>query len=355
MHRGCERLRALLVDPGSAADLDAACWDVVVRAARRSGVLARLAVRLSRHGVEAPTEVQRHLDAELRIAEAHRGNVRWEVRRIAEALGSANIEFALLKGAAYALGDLPPAEGRIFEDVDILVRRDRLEAAESALGVHGWVTTHRHPYDQRYYRKWMHELPPLQHVRRNTSLDVHHTLLPLTAPLTPNAQRLWADLRSLPGWPGVKWPCPEDLVLHASAHLFFDGAFENGLRDLLDIDDLLRHFSTDPNFWNALVARARVMNLEVPLADALYWVRRLLATPVPDDAMSGLERASRWRRAVVRPLFAEGLRPDHPLCTRHWTRFAHWLLYVRSHFVRMPPYMVVPHLVRKALRPGPAE
>ena len=31
-----------------------------------------------------------------------------------------------------------------------------------------------------------------------------------------------------------------------------------------------------------------------------------------------------------------------------WTGLARWLLYVRSHYLRMPLSLVVPHLVRKA-------
>jgi hypothetical protein len=26
----------------------------------------------------------------------------------------------------------------------------------------GWAATHHDAYDQRYYRQWMHELPPMQ-------------------------------------------------------------------------------------------------------------------------------------------------------------------------------------------------
>ena len=34
----------------------------------------------------------------------------------------------------------------------------------------GWATTHHSPYDQRYYRTWMHELPPLRHAVRGSIL-----------------------------------------------------------------------------------------------------------------------------------------------------------------------------------------
>ena len=54
----------------------------------------------------------------------------------------------------------------------------------------GWATTHHDPYDQRYYRRWMHELPPMLHIRRMTLLDVHHAIVPATADLKPSSEAL---------------------------------------------------------------------------------------------------------------------------------------------------------------------
>jgi hypothetical protein len=352
LNRACNQLVRLLVEPDAAGRLSAEGWDGIVRVARRSGLLGRLAVRLEDRDVEVPGEVRRHLESEWRIAAAHHGNVRWEVRRIVEALGTEEIPFLVLKGAAYVVADLPPARGRVFEDVDILVHREQLAAAESALGVHGWVTTHRHPYDQRYYRQWMHELPPMRHVRRGSSLDVHHRLLPLTAPLQPDPGLLWEAAGPLADWPGAHVPATTDLVLHAAAHLFFDGAFENGLRDLLDIDELLRAGGAEPGFWDRLVDRGAAMDLALPLADALCWSERLLGTPVPDSVRPARRRRS-WpgERQLMDTAFAHGLRPEHPLCGGFRNTIARQFLYVRSHRLRMPLWRVVPHLVRKAVRP----
>jgi len=55
------------------------------------------------------------------------------------------------------------------------------------LMLEGWVSGHRSAYDQRYYRKWMHEIPPMTHIRRQTVLDLHHNILPETARLRTRA------------------------------------------------------------------------------------------------------------------------------------------------------------------------
>ncbi|WP_164045505.1 nucleotidyltransferase family protein, partial [Serratia marcescens] len=65
-------------------------------------------------------------------------------------------------------------------DLDILVPRDRLDEVEAALLAAGWEWVKPDPYDDAYYRRWMHELPPLIHRERDRMIDVHHTILPLT-------------------------------------------------------------------------------------------------------------------------------------------------------------------------------
>jgi hypothetical protein len=47
-------------------------------------------------------------------------------------------------------------------------------------------------------------------------------------------------------------------------------------------------------------------------------------------------------------LFSRAFRPDHPQCKLPYTDLALGILYVRSHLLRMPLYLLLPHLVRKA-------
>ena len=47
-------------------------------------------------------------------------------------------------------------------------------------------------------------------------------------------------------------------------------------------------------------------------------------------------------------LLALALRPQHPDCDTWLSRCARRALYLRSHLIRMPLHLLVPHLVRKA-------
>jgi hypothetical protein len=44
------------------------------------------------------------------------------------------------------------------------------------------------------------------------------------------------------------------------------------------------------------------------------------------------------------------LLPEHPDHPRRWKGVAQWLLYIRSHYLRMPPHLLIAHLARKSWR-----
>ncbi|HPZ83074.1 MAG TPA: galactitol-1-phosphate 5-dehydrogenase, partial [Thermogutta sp.] len=58
-------------------------------------------------------------------------------------------------------------------------------------------------FDQLYYRRWMHELPPLIHAERDRMIDVHHAILPLTHRIRPDMAAMLADARPLPERAGL--------------------------------------------------------------------------------------------------------------------------------------------------------
>ena len=159
--------------------------------------------------------------------------MRWELNRIERALKHLRFPILLLKGAAYVAAGLP-ARGRLVSDIDIMVPRQALDGAEAALEAAGWRPIKLDPYDQRYYRTWMHELPPLVHPERGTVVDLHHTILPPTSRLKPDPAKLWSAAQPLGTGP-LHVLAPPDMVPHSAAHLFHDGDLRLSLRDLVDM------------------------------------------------------------------------------------------------------------------------
>jgi hypothetical protein len=347
-------LLAALTRPETVTERSIEELDLLVRVARMASLEARLCHLLSDCGEleTLPDRPRRHLEAAAVVSSRQQEMARWEVAQIHRALYPAGIPVVLLKGAAYVVAGLPCARGRLFTDVDILVPRAALGETERALFVNGWVNQGHDAYDQSYYRRWMHELPPLTHVMRKSTLDVHHTILPPTARLKPDPARLLADAVPVAGHDDLYVLAPTDMVLHSATHLFHDGELENGLRDLTDLDDLLRHFGRNPEFWPDLVTRARLMDLMRPLYHGLRYVSAFLQTPIPEPVVKDLSAAGPAKplRPLVDALFHRGLAPHHWRCDDALSGTARWLLYVRSHYLRMPLHLLVPHLVRKAIK-----
>jgi hypothetical protein len=329
------QLAGLLADPAGASQLRD--WTGLVSAARAESLIGTLGWRLA--DIAIPEKLAGLLDQARREAAHARTRALWEVEMARRALAPLAIPLILLKGSAYAAAGLSAGQGRSIGDLDILVPRDRLEPVQEALLAAGWEWVKQDPYDDQYYRRWMHELPPLIHGERDRMIDVHHTILPPTARRKPDAEAMIAA--SLPLEQGLRVLCPADMVVHSAAHLFADGDLAGGLRNLWDIDRLLRDFaSADSQFWVGLESRAELHDLSSAVHRAARLANDLYGTPIPES----------WRvRDRADPLFKARLlaRNGWGQATRPWLRLG---FYVRSHWMRMPLPMLARHLWTKARR-----
>lgn len=345
-------LLAALRAPRGLAQVPAREWYPLLMAARRTGLIGTLAARAEAAGVleRLLPSARDALIAGRQGADQYETMLRWETNRVRRALMDCGEPAILLKGAAYEILGLPSSRGRLTGDIDILVRRPALDVVEASLRAHGWQPTELDAYDQRYYRHYMHELPPLQHGGRGTVVDVHHTIAPPTSRIAIAGEMLWPGARPT-GISGLFTLAPADMTLHAIIHLFHEGNIGAGLRDLVDIDGLLRHFGAVPGFWDELLARAREFSAGRILFYGLRYPEMLLDTPIPEAVRNA---AAQW--APARPFV--GLMDWLVLraLLRHrgraGARLADRLLYVRSHWRRMPPLMLARHLTRKLIVRG---
>lgn len=330
---------------------DAQDWASLISQARRANLAARMKQAVDAAGVSPPSAICWQLEGAAKAQRQRARAMALESRRVIQALRGSGVDGVLLKGAAYLVADLPAATARQFGDIDILVAEADLVAAEAALMGGGWISLGVQAYDRRYYREWMHEIPPLTHISRGSVVDMHHTIVPPTSAFRVDGAKLLGAARTVAHDQQLRVLQPVDMVLHSMVHLFTDGEFENGLRDLLDLWDLLRHFERlNPAFWDELFQRADSLGLGRPLHHALDHLERLAGPMVPSHLRGHLRRLqpSAPTRLVMRMLLAVALRPMHPACRTTGDGFARWLLYVRSHWLRMPLRLLLPHLIRKA-------
>lgn len=328
-------------------------WELLIRQARSANLLSRIAVFLEeKEWLQfIPEKGRLHFLSALCLANANARSAKWEVNEVYRVLSATNIDFVLLKGAAYILLENDASKGRLFSDTDIMVYKEQLDLAEKMLIKNGWFGDYFDDYKQRYYREWMHEIPPLQHLKRQTTLDVHHTIIPPTSYLRPNPKKLWEKALTVENRAGIFVLSPLDMILHSATHLFHEGEFNQGLRDISDLDLLLRQYIVIEEQWKALILRAGELNLERPLYYALNFTKKILHTPVPEhllDVAAEKAKLNGLVKKVMDELFLRALAPNHETCKIRGSNLANQLLYIRSHWLKMPWYLLLPHLSRKA-------
>ncbi len=354
-----------LRDPQSTAALDARSWTALLTIARAEQLIGTLAHRL--RGIAMPGQIAAMLDDAHINAEYQRRTALWEADCARRALVNYGGKVVLMKGTAYVAANLIAGEGRHIGDLDIMVAREDLAEVERLLlGVGGWEWVKENAYDDAYYRDHMHELPPMIHKERDRMIDVHHTILPLTARPKPDADAMLRDAIPLPLAGGARGgpDChtlallapspppappasgrgelfafsPTDMVIHCAAHLFADGDLTGGLRNLWDFHCLVSEFSEqDEAFWPKLQARSQQQQLwgAVHLAARLAW--NLYGTDIPPGwQIWGNADSFYVRRLLARDEWGRG--------TAKFTRLA---FYIRSHWLRMPPLMLMRHLWTK--------
>lgn len=272
-------------------------------------------------------------NAQLRSAYDRR-MLTYETNRIKRALMGTDIHPILLKGSAYVAEHLLAGIGRRVSDIDILVPESQLDETEKLLGQAGWRAEESTSgaYDQQYYRRWMHELPPLRHHTRRTLIDVHHRLLPRTSRIRPDHLKLMADARQIEGSDLMVFS-PTDRFIHSAIHVFGDGALETPARNFIELYYLYQDLSEPER--EGLMPRARDVGAHVPVMEALWMLGEYF------DIRAEGARAPVTLKACIRAVTSgQGLS----------LFVANSLLYTRSHYMRMPLPLLIGHLWKKLLR-----
>jgi len=344
MHDAMSLVNALR-DPGSVRSLKNSDWTDLISIARAESLVGTLAHRLRE--VDVPDAVRAVLEDAIGAHDLAKQQALWEADCARRALASYDGKVVLMKGTAYVAAGLDAGVGRSIGDLDIMVDRDDLKQVEELLLDAGWEWVKPDPYDDQYYREHMHELPPLIHRERDKMIDVHHTTLPLTARPTPDSQAMLDFAVRLEN--GLYVMSPEDTVCHSAAHLMADGDMSGGLRNLWDIDRLMREYSNQDSEFHLTVAEQSHRHGIFPEVNrAIRLANKLYGTPLSEytSPMQVSYNAKPTDRLFKRRLLA---RDGYGRETHRITRQA---FYMRSHWLRMPPLMLTKHLWTKWRKGG---
>ncbi|MEH6473200.1 MAG: nucleotidyltransferase family protein [Halopseudomonas sp.] len=293
-----------------------------------------------------PEYAIKHMHAAQIYSKRQAQQVRYECTEIAKTLEETGIQPVFLKGAGYTLRNSRNSLGRIYTDIDVLVPKHQLNAAEKALNRHSWSTKRLNNYDERYYRQWSHEIPPMFQIHRGTVLDLHHNIVPPMGRKAKDISSLLSQTVLTTG--GFKVLSPEATVLHSSAHLFTNEDFSHGFRDLIDLYVLISDFESD-TFWEKLLLLAYKTELTLELYYALTCCKFYWELNIPDDINTDLRtKHKNILTAFNICIFKLGLQPHHPLIQEKKHSLACLLIFIRGHWKKMPKHLLLFHIISKA-------
>ena len=221
------------------------------------------------------------------------------LRGALEKLEAAGVQAVVLKGAALVetvYGDLGL---RPMVDADLMVRREHVERAVSALSAAGFRRAGRRELRPGFDRDFRVEIEMVSAGAQPVFVEIHwHLTGPLFVCRGVDYAELWS--RVVPGHVASGSALvlgPEDWVLHLVAHAFYKHR-RLSLLDLCDFDRLVR-FLGEGLDWELLLALGEERRWLPALATATEWARRLFETPVPESVVarsrsSRLPLPERW-------------------------------------------------------------
>lgn len=332
-------------------------WNLLLRQANSAKMLTRLAYSFNVHDLISivPEKILNHINSEkIKVAHLHT-QVNQEVEELNQLFNKLNINAIYLKGTAYLLANLPLAQGRYFSDIDILLAKDEIAKVEIALKCQGWKSQKTDDHDQAYYRNYMHEIPPMQHILRGTVIDIHHNILPVC-----NANKVDIDLLSAGALKLSRNNAhnhhsyvlaPAAMFLHSAVHLFHEGELEQGLRGLSDLDILFSYFQeNDSNFSQQLIDLSKKTNQQQSLFFAWRYLAKIFNNELPTTAQTFVDNYQlEISNLKAIDFIYTNLFTAHHNTTASWRFYlAVQLAYWRAHLLRMPLRLLIPHLLKKS-------
>ncbi|MGJ7093708.1 nucleotidyltransferase domain-containing protein [Vibrio hannami] len=347
-------LSDILSEPKLITTISAPALSKIIAEARYHNMLAQLKHLCIREAIwdQLPLKAREHLEAaELKYVN-QRQCLENESQEFYLHLNSLNISWVYLKGAAYHLSNIDDFRGRLMGDIDILVSEGDLPKVESKLSTKGWIQAHVNNHDEKFYREWSQEIPPLRHIERRTELDLHFNILPKTLRQSPSPEVLMQHTVNISNQgTGPKVFSPPAMVIHSAIHLFYESEYSKGLRDLFDLYILFSSNASDEGFWRQLIE----IQDQMGNADSVYLAIRychLVFNFLPPAFVIEYYNKSRPDKLTQQVLDFAYIRVfsfSYPENRKFGHDIAELFLYWRGHFKRMPIYLLIPHLTNKVL------
>lgn len=323
-------------------------WNELVFILRHEKLLARFYLLLRKQGMTnfIPNKARHHCKNAETLAAKQRSVVLCEVQGLKKVIGDESPFLLLLKGAAYTLCDNSAALGRVYSDIDILVPKVAIGNVEGRLAIQGWFSKELDDYDEKYYRHWAHEIPPMQHGTRGTVLDLHHNLVPPVSGRSIDIKK-FVEVASH-NVNGVLTLNDAGMFFHSAIHLFFNEDYSSAFRDMTDLWLLAKGQNDD--FYHCLFALHRDFGFEKESIIALHLLQTRYSLNLPEWVRTQVTKYIGEIPTWEVSLLSKVSEPKHALLLSGERGALNALAEARGHFLKMPIGTLAYHTSMKLLR-----
>jgi hypothetical protein len=195
-----------------------------------------------------------------------------ELDRILMRFKEEGVSVIILKGAALAQAVYGDIGLRSMGDIDLLVKREDLSAAQELMSDLGYVQSTSHCAEE-WNAKKEHHLPIYSHPDKSVLVEVHWHISRHF--LDNDIGDWWARAQVAKiGNCRALIPSPEDMLLHLCLHLFNHGYDQMTLRGYCDISEILRRYGMKID-WHQFRERVSKYKVHKPVYTILYFIKDL--------------------------------------------------------------------------------
>lgn len=274
-------------------------WGRILEKAEQLGIapLIYSALKKVTDSNQIPKEIMEQLQASCARNTIRNMDLYRKLKEILVTFSQEEIPVIVLKGAALAELVYQNIALRPMADLDLLVKKEDLDAAEHLLLKLDYV-----PYEPSFRpREWFpdhhHHLAPYISPNRSFFLELHHHIIPPPASASLPIHDFWH--RALPAQiastPSLVF-APQDMLLHLCLHLSHPGClpFVGNFRVLCDIAETIRRYQAEID-WAQFLRAGQIYEVEKFLYYALWLAQDMVEAEVPTELLEELESALRGR------------------------------------------------------------
>jgi hypothetical protein len=262
-------------------------WRRIVEKAVQYGVAPLLYSNLKQvpNNTQVPVEIMEQLKGSYLWHAVKNNNIYHKISEITETFSQEMIPVIILKGAALAWLCYKDVALRPMRDLDLLVRRKDLDAADQLLRKLGYVPG-KFPHSEEWYRAYHHHLAPYFSGDGSLILELHHHIICPTASLDIPIEDFWQRARSTQITSlRVLIFAPEDLLIHTCLHLSHDNHFLRALIGLRDVAEIVTYYKEEID-WDKLLRKAQTYEIQKHLYYALWMSQNILEAEVPNEILT---------------------------------------------------------------------